>query len=483
MQNIILIGLGYHARRIYFPILQELQEKNIIGQIFIVDLKSQKEIIENYLRIKKAKKNVKTLFLSKPQNNKLNKSTEKRLDSIIKKGEIKGVIISTEPLAHMVYAKWAIKKRLSILMDKPISTHEWIICNEKYGKQLLNDYNELLRMYQGAKKDNPRMVFAIMVQRRFHPLFRKMKERIREVYEFANCPVTSIQAFHGDGQWRFPTEIIEQNYHPYNQGYGIVSHFGYHVIDIVSWLMEKCDKKPDSMEVISSFSTPVDFLRQYTFCDYRRDFKNFDNYNKYSEKEFIERTRNFGEVDCFSNFVFKKEGRVITLASINMSHNGFSQRNWVTAEGRDLYKGNGRVRHESYYILQGPFQAIAYLSYQSKEVNPDLQKDLFRIGGEYHAEVHVFRNSRFNPKWKCVEYFNMKDFVKRTMKDKSRGHQEEARRELITGFINSLLTGSREIAKYSDLIHDDRSVKMMSAVYQSISKRRSGFNPLVEIIL
>lgn len=479
MQNIILIGLGYHARRIYFPVLQELQKKDIIGQIFIVDLKSQREVIENYLFEKKSK-NVEVLFLDKPLNNKLNENLEKDLNLTVEKREIKGVIIATEPLAHMVYAKWAIKNRLSVLMDKPISTHEWIIGNEKYGKQLMVDYDELVKMYQEAKKDNPQMVFAIMAQRRFHNAFRKMKEAIREVYEYTNCPITSIQSFHGDGQWRFPTEIIEQTAHPYNQGYGKCSHSGYHFFDIASWLMEGNDKEPDEMEVISSFLTPNDFVNQYTFDDYRKNFKDFNKYNRYSEKEFVKRAKNFGEIDSFNNFIFKKNGKVMTLVSINLCHNGFSQRNWATAKGRDLYKG-GRVRHESHYILQGPFQAISYLSYQSKEVDPNLQKNLFNVGGEYHADIYIFRNSTFNPKWKCFEKFQVKDMIKREMKDKSRGHQEDARREAILGFVENLQTGSRKIAKQSDLTQYERSVKMMSIVYQSMARRRKGLNPLVKI--
>ena len=140
MQNIILIGLGYHARRIYFPVLQELQKKKRIDQIFIIDLKSQEKIIKNYLCEKKSTK-VESFFLGTPSNNKLSKDLEKNLTLVTKRKKVKGVIISTEPLAHMVYAKWAIKNRLSILMDKPISSHEWIISNEKYGKQLVLDYD------------------------------------------------------------------------------------------------------------------------------------------------------------------------------------------------------------------------------------------------------------------------------------------------------------------------------------------------------
>lgn len=480
MQNIILIGLGYHARRIYFPVLQELQKKKRIDQIFIIDLKSQEKIIKNYLCEKKSTK-VESFFLGTPSNNKLSKDLEKNLTLVTKRKKVKGVIISTEPLAHMVYAKWAIKNRLSILMDKPISSHEWIISNEKYGKQLVLDYEKLVKIYKEARKDNPQMVFVIMAQRRFHEVFKKIRNAVEEVYRYTNCPITSIQSFHGDGQWRFPTEIIEQTAHPYNQGYGKCSHSGYHFFDIVSWLIEAGGKKPNEMEVVSSFLTPNDFIKQYTFDDYRRNFKDFDKYNKYSEKEFSNKAKNFGEIDSFNDFMFKKNGSVMTLASINLCHNGFSQRNWPTTEGRDLYKGNGRVRHESHYILQGPFQAISYISYQSKEVDPNLQKNLFSVGGEYHVDVHVFRNSNFNHKWKCVDNFRAKDLIKMKMKHKSRGHQEDARREAILGFVENLETGSREIAEQSDLMQYERSVKMMSIVYRSMARRKKGLNPVVKI--
>ena len=168
-----------------------------------------------------------------------------------------------------------------------------------------------------------------------------------------------------------------------------------------------------------------------------------------------------------------------------MSHNGYSQRNWVTAQGRDLYKGNGRVRHESYYILQGPFQAMLYLSYQSKEINPNLKdkRKLFKLGGEYHAEVYVFRNKRFNPSWKCIEHFDVKDFTTFTMKGKSRGQQSEARRRGILLFIKHILTGDTGITKYSDLSKHGRPVKIMSGIYRSIARRKAGLNPLVKMKL
>lgn len=470
MINILLIGLGYHSRRIYYPILLELQAKNKIDKISIVDLEKERCTIKSYLKEKEAK-NYKLFLLKEPENEKLSSKTFKILeDASI---NVSGVIISTEPLAHIVYAKWALKKQLHILMDKPVSTHKGISTDTKKGKQLIADFDSLKRLYLKQKKIKKDLIFAIMAQRRFHKVFMKVRELIREMHKETNCPVTSIQAYHGDGQWRFPTEIIEQNYHPYNQGYGKCSHSGYHFFDMVAWLMragEGKGKVPDNFDVFTSCARPPDFVHQFNFDDYRKNFKDFDDVNKYTEKQFINKTKDFGEIDAYNQFSFKKGNKVQTLASINLSHNGFAQRGWCSTLGRDLYKGNGRVRHEQYHISQGPFQAIVFNSYQSKEVNPKIEKNIYKVGGEYHLDVYCFRNTSFNPKWKCVEKYSVKDLITRKMEDKSRGHQEDARRSLVISFINHCDSDKNGI-ELSDLLDYERSVKMMSGAYQSIASK------------
>lgn len=69
------------------------------------------------------------------------------------------------------------------------------------------------------------------------------------------------------------------------------------------------------------------------------------------------------------------------------------------------------------------------------------------------------------------------------MKDKSRGHQEDARRKAILDFVANLKTGDRIASEKSDLILYETSVKMMSAAYQSMANRKQGKNPLVKIKL
>lgn len=481
MKNLLLFGLGYHARRIYYPVLLELQAKGKIDKIYIVDLKKQEKVINDYLKEKKAS-NYDLFLLDNTDNNYISDSTNKHLDKIVSK--IGGVIIATDPESHIIYAKWALKNEKSILMDKPVSSEYNISTDIKQAKKLIEDYLDLKKEYLEARKKNNKIIFSVLAQRRFHNMFGMMKEAIEEVKKKTNCPITSYQSFHGDGQWLMPSEIVDRSYHGYNHGYGKCSHSGYHFLDIASWFLNASyvdTKKPDNFDTFSNAMFPKDFLEQITFDDYRDLFEDFDEVNKYTEKELASKWCNYGEIDAFNNFTFKRDNDVMTLASINLCHNNFTKRSWMQPNNKDLYKGNGRVRHESYYISQGPFQSIIFESYQAKEVNPNLTKNVYKLGGEFHLNVFIFRNTSFNPKWKCVQKYTVKDFVPPVMKDKSRGHQEDARRQAILKFVNNIINNDTRISEISDLLQEETSVKMMSGIYQSLANKKAGKNPLINI--
>lgn len=333
MINIIIIGLGPHAKRIYYPICMKDGEKYGFELVHGVELLEKKNDVEKYFKEKDFRKiEIRYLTTEERTYKKLHPKVEKDLNKIVRERKIKGVIISTEPLAHFQYAKWALQQGLYILMDKPISTAENVVSSLKAIESIKGDYEELGECYKKAKTKNKKLVFSLMAQRRYHPAFIKMRKLVQEVFKKTNCPITSIQSYHGDGQWRMPIEIIEQDYHPYNQGYGKCSHSGYHSIDIVPWLIrsvENNDKYIDNVDIFTNFITPVDFIRQLNISDYKKLFKNFDVYNKYSEKEFVEKSKYFGEIDAFSSLSFKQGDYVMSLASINLAHNGCSQRDWL----------------------------------------------------------------------------------------------------------------------------------------------------------
>ena len=146
-----------------------------------------------------------------------------------------------------------------------------------------------------------------MAQRRFHSSYQKIGELIKECFRKTNCPVTSIQSFHSDGEWRMPTEMIEQNYHPYNQGYGKCSHSGYHFFDLVASFLKagsNNEKYFDNVEIGTNFVRPLDFMEQFNLNDYGLIFgkDNFQKQNKYSGEELTQAMKDLG-------FIYKGVGR------------------------------------------------------------------------------------------------------------------------------------------------------------------------------
>ena len=484
-KRIMLIGFGPHARRIYFPLIEKFSEKMNFELAVSVDIESKKDEVEKYLGEKNSDIPVYYVPTDKMSYECLDKDVENILDDFVKRYGIEGVIIATEPLVHVMYAKWALKNNLSILMDKPVSTYKGISTNEDLAKKLVTDFEDLEKMYDEAKKRNPNITFSMMAQRRFHPAFNKIRELIRECYKKTNCPITSIQTFHCDGQWRMPSEIVDQLYHPYMQGYGKCSHSGYHFFDIVPFLLEaglEKDKHYDNIDVFTNFVRPLDFMEQLTLKDYENIFgkEEFCKNNKYCQDELDDKMKDFGEIDAFSNIAFKKGDKTITLGTINLVHNGFAKRNWISAEGRDLYKGNGRIRHESHIIEQGPFQAIHYHSYQSEEVNPENNEGIFDVGGEYHLDIFVFRNKKMIG-GKAVEKFNIRDFNMDIMEGKSRGHQEDARAKGFLEFIDALHGLKNCENMTSDFSTHKAAVMITSGIYQSAAAQLENKNPKINM--
>jgi hypothetical protein len=269
------------------------------------------------------------------------------------------------------------------------------------------------------------------------------------------------------------------------QGYGKCSHSGYHFFDIVPYILSAgLDEKKcyDNIEVISNFVRPLDFMEQLTLEDYEKLFgkQEFNKYNQYNQIELNKLMKNYGEMDAFTNICFKKGDKVLTVASLNLAHNGFARRDWTTAEGRDLYKGNGRVRHEFHIIEQGPFQSIHYHSYQSKEVNPEDIDDVYKVGGEYHLDITVFRNTKMIG-GKAVEVFNIKDLNVNVMEGKSRGHQEDARANGFLEFIEAVNNQRKREEMTSEFLSHKHAIIITSAIYQSAIARLHNKNPLIKV--
>ncbi len=482
--NLLLIGFGPHAKRIYHPLLEIAAEDPELNLCCAVDLESAKENIKFYIEDKNVKPEMIYLENGIELGDELPLNLAVQLNEAVQKHSINGVIIASEPLIHLAYATWALNLGLSVLMDKPISSYIGVSTSLDKAKKIANDYYQLNCLYQKQKKIYTNQVFSMMAQRRHQTSFDLIKKKISDCFAQTNCPVTNVQTFHSDGQWRMPTEIVEQYYHGYNQGYGKCSHSGYHYFDIIPFILESGlggNKFYDNIEVFSHAARPLDVINQFSLDDYKKLFGElkFNQKNKYETSQLQQLMQNFGEVDCNSNICFKQGDARMTLVSINLAHNGYSQRDWVSAEGRDLYKGNGRIAHESHIIQQGPFQTIHFHSYKSDEsVEESGREEL--IGTNKHLEIYVFRNHKMLG-GKHVEVFNVDDLIE--MEGGHKGITGKSKAKVFYEFLDGMRGNISTDDIKSDFGKHEAGAVITSAVYQSLCLQNMSKNPLVKMML
>ena len=303
--GIIEIGFGPHAKRVYAPALEVWAENYHSELLLVVDLKEKEQDIRKYFSKSKLKPD---FYFVDPFEGKMPPTVNKYLTKYVIEHGISAAIISTEPLSHYVYAKWALKNKLNILMDKPITSGKDVVTNPTLAKKIENDYLDLLSDYQKLQKEKE-TIFSINVQRRFHPGFDMVKKLLIEVAKKTNCPITSIQSTHCDGQWRMPNEIVTQAYHPYCFGYGKGSHSGYHIFDAAYQfykVSKLTGKVADSMEIYSSFFQPRGFLYQLNEKDYEKYFgKKYLKVRNLNDKQLYRKFKNYGEIDLSTISIFR----------------------------------------------------------------------------------------------------------------------------------------------------------------------------------
>ena len=481
MIKILVIGCGPHATHFYLPSLCKLSQKDSNIKIAgVLDLLPQKDFIMEELALRSI--DVDTWFIHPFSGDKLSAEAEELLDRLVLDGTVNAVIISTDPLNHKSYALWALSRGLPILMDKPVTTSENAALDIKQAEKIQTDYEDLLKAYQkyASSSCTP---FVLCAHRRYHPGILEVRNIIREVAIQTSCPVTNIRSMHADGQWRLPHEICTQQHHSYNQGYGKISHSGFHFIDCVVefWKEGFCSgKKADEISIYSSFLRPHGLLQQITLEDYEHIFgKEFRQVCTISEQDMRNTFERCGEVDAEINLELLSDKKTFSLASLSLIHNSYSQRSWLLPD-RDLYKGNGRIKHEEHTINIGPFLNIQVHSYQSKDKHSVCTTDDEAPGGNNHFEIFIFRNDRIigGKKFEKIQLHDLP--AARTFSSDSLFIQQIKERSIIE-WIEAILSPKKESEMFSAFTDHSMSVALMSGIYRSYCKKQAGMHPVETI--
>ena len=409
--NIALFGCGPHAKRIYvgYMVRHDLKPK------LIVDIEPAKEQIEA-LVIKNGWQDTKVFFV-KPADpyTAFSAEEEMQLRELIHTLAIDKAIVSTPPEIHIPYATLCLEEKLKVLIDKPLSAPKGLSAGN--AQQIVDDLDELLRYDTG---DN----IVVQCQRRRHLGYQYIKELVQEVERNYGIQPHFIDIYHSDGRWDFPDEIPPLKNHPYSYGYGKLLHSGYHFVDLACYLTDSFAY--DGFKVSSYANTIHDFKAQVPDGFYKKMF-NIDNTQTFPEI-------GYGEIDSYSLIRLQRDGRAVATISMNLLHTGFSRRAWAKAKG-DLYKGNGRLRHERVNIQIGPLMNIQVHSYQSTEVHDENQPNPSECGGLEHFDIHIYRNSELIG-GKPFEIVTLEELESNRQTMNDIGQNEYARHQLVTDFIN-----------------------------------------------
>ncbi|HOV69566.1 MAG TPA: Gfo/Idh/MocA family oxidoreductase [Clostridia bacterium] len=389
--NILLVGLGPHARYYHYKILEKHMDKYNVKIKLLIDLVDQQDQIGSYIAGKSLKPE-RMIFLEESNRNmdKLPESLTGELDRLARAEKIDGMIISTEPKSHKKYILWAVRNNIDVLVDKPITAYEMDIENPENACGIYRDY---LEIKEALKRSTSKI--SVMVARRRQSGINFIRDYLARELEQYRVPITYMSIYHAEGMWNMPDEFEYRENHPYKYGYGLMLHSGYHFVDLLNWMAELnkivIGGFPDSIEIFASNTTPYDFLHQVRQDAYDKFFTHHC-FGKCFEDANINAYKKYGEVDVNAILQFKQDDAVITTGVLNLLQTSFSRRAWAELPA-DTYKKNGRVRHEAFCFQVATLISIHAHLFQTGEFGAD-QKftvKIFRnsglIGGKTYEEV------------------------------------------------------------------------------------------------
>jgi hypothetical protein len=467
-KGIVLIGLGPHARRVYYPLLEKYARRYDIRMRLVVDLEDQASCVRRYL-VGRSLQPERLFFVDSTQRDaqRLDGGLLGVLNQVALDASLHGVIISTEPKAHKAYALWALDHGLDVLMDKPLTAPVGVSTNLGASRRILEDYLELDRRRRATGSN-----LIVQSQRRNHVGYRFVKDYVADFVCRHGVPLSYIDVYHGDGMWCMPYEMFQRENHPYKYGYGKLLHSGYHFVDLFTWLSDVNrvldHKRPNQANLFVKRFGVYDHLHQVNEADYRQ-LLGVEGFGRFFTPESMVVARALGELDAYVLCQLKRDDVVVTTANINLQQNTFSRRAWAHTP-QDTYKGNGRIRHERLILQVGNLLSIQVHSYQSHEIG---KKDVETTGAgnEDHFDIYVFRNSGVVRGEPLVKLSLGEIIRRRHCGDEAfLGHNEEAREVGLVDFLKGR-PGEQDFATHY------LTNKLLSKMYECMAREYAGDVP------
>lgn len=295
--------------------------------------------------------------------------------------EIDAVVISSPESTHGRYLQWALAQGLPTLVDKPLTTRR------REGNEL-SDSSRLVRDWEACCRDaRPGVPLMLAAQRRYQDIYRRTAAIVHDEYLRSGYAPTFVQCLTNDGLWHTSADYALQP--TYRDGAGKLIHTGYHVLDIVPWLLRHAQGSERPGSAIARIHSATVFAAGFHPVDAATAWAP-ENGDEATPPTF---PATLGEVNAaLLVTLHDAQGRTVCLIQIGALHEGLSRSPCAmlpdTAERRSQAAA-GRNKQEQLSIYMGPAAAIWMRRFAKLTGSDDN-----RLGGNQHLELVHARNHR-----------------------------------------------------------------------------------------
>lgn len=370
--DLLLVGVGPHARFKHLPAIQRAVTAGLAASYSILELESARDRLEVLIPTLAVKPR-RLAFVPDRRAEGLWYSAESddALAELCTELPTLRIVLATEPKAHFPYLKWCLAHGRDCLVDKPITLPMSPAKVIDPGR-LVTELAELLDL----ARDSPSRC-SVMTPRRYHRVYEWVRRYAAGYVRRFGVPVTYLSIYHGEGVWNTPPEYLEREDHPYKYGYGKLLHSGYHYVDLLARLLDLNGEL--EIDFVARTAGPEDQQAQVPARLYER----MDGAPRFDPA----RGHPFGETDLAAAFSARRpSGEVVTLGNLALLQTTTSLRNWG-ALPTDVYNRTGRFGVEEVRLNLGFLAGVA-----ARIVKVPVAVDGRRISFREEFEILVTRN-------------------------------------------------------------------------------------------
>ncbi|WP_378736110.1 hypothetical protein [Nocardia brasiliensis] len=337
IHQLVVIGYDEIVRNKYMPVIRAAIEDGHIDSWSIVDLESEREVIEARLVGADPQPRMK-FFVPAGRNNPAQglEAASSALKFLRVPGLPMKAYIATEVGSHEQYLRQCVEDGVDSLVEKPVLAP--MVGDTFEPSRISATMADLLETAQRRRAHH-----SVMTLSRYHSIYNDrliapLKERMLQWHS----PLTSFHLRAAGGVWNLEHEFVTRDDHPYRYGYGMLMHGSYHYIDLAVQVLSLnkllFPKRHLRLQVCSFGAFPADQWQRLS----RPATQMLGGDSKCSV--LAREPRRYGETDITSTFrlVDAETDATITLGTLSFEQTTPSIRHW-SAFPDGVYNKNGRT--------------------------------------------------------------------------------------------------------------------------------------------